>query len=123
MSYSKLASDFNNYLIYCHRSLSCFCCQEFNRQMCSQVPFKDRRVAVYQKHNHFWTRSAAYEMTNNIVDGVYSELQSKKRPLPQLAEMNLVMRLICTSCGSGPLLEWEQRKQLSSSQVLMKLNF
>lgn len=73
--------------------------------MQSQVPFKVRRVAVYQKHSHFWASSAAYEMTNDRVNEVYSKLQSKKRPLPQLAEMSLVMRLICTSCGSGPPLE------------------
>jgi len=44
-------------------------------------------------------------MTNNRINGVYSKLQSEKGSLPQLAEMNLVMRLISTSCGSGPPLE------------------
>lgn len=73
--------------------------------MQSQVPFKVRRVAVYQKHNYFWASSAACEMRNDRISRVYSKLQGRKRPLPQLAEMNLVMRLICTSCGSGPGLE------------------
>lgn len=59
LSHSRLASDFNDYNIYHHRSLNYFYCQEFDRKMCCQVPFKVRRVAVYQKHNHFWARAAA----------------------------------------------------------------
>lgn len=44
-------------------------------------------------------------MTNGTVDEVYSKLQSKKRPLPQLAGINLMMRLIYTSCGAVSLGE------------------
>lgn len=44
-------------------------------------------------------------MTNGAVDEEYSKLQSQKRPLPQLAGINLMKRLICTSCGAVSLCE------------------
>lgn len=88
--------------------------------MRSQVPFKVRNIAVYQKHNHFWASSAACVLTNDGISGEHSKLGRKKRPFPQLAGIKLVMRLIGSSCGFGPPLEWAQREQPINSLVLLK---